>query len=169
MRPTRSSSTRRRPAASPCPTRAPWKDWRGGWASALSSELGGGGRATPQSLAVAERGLSNLLAHIGVRDGSAPRPSAAPRSQLVALSRPEHHVPAPATGRLAPRVWLGDRVRRGDVLGRIHPLEDPLAAPVPVRALSDGVVVAAASRGLQREGAALFYVAEPIARDARAG
>lgn len=132
---------------------------------AISSEIGGGGRATPMSLAVAERGLRNVLAHIGVRnDPEAALPEDS-RSELVALTRPEHYVPAPVAGRLAPRRWLGEDVRAGEILGYVQPLEDPLAAPVPVVAQSDGVVAAVASLGVQAEGASLFFIAERLARD----
>ena len=87
---------------------------------AISSELGGGGRVTPASLSVAAQGLRNVLAHIGVRpDREATRPEQS-RSQLLALSRKEHYVPAPATGRLAPRAMARGRGarRRGT---RPHP------------------------------------------------
>ena len=129
---------------------------------AISSELGGGGRATPASLSVAAQGLRNVLAHIGVRpDREATRPEQS-RSQLLALSRKEHYVPAPATGRLAPARWLGDEVRAGEVLGHIHPLEEPLSSPVPIPALCDGMVAAVASIGVQEQGGSVFFVAERL-------
>jgi predicted deacylase len=131
---------------------------------AISSELGGAGRITPVSLAVAERGLRNLLAHIGVLPGTWTEP--AERSVLLVLGGPEHHVPSPVEGVFAPRVWLGEDVRKGDLLGEVHPL-DPGAPPATVRALCDGIVVGVASRGSQERGAVLFYVAEPF-RDADA-
>jgi predicted deacylase len=127
---------------------------------AISSELGGAGRLAPASLAVAERGLSNLLAHIGVLPATGIEPAG--RSILLALGRPEHHVPSPLDGVFAPRVWLGEAVRAGDLLGEVHPL-DPGAPPAAVRALCDGIVVGIASRGSQERDAVLFYVAEPVA------
>ncbi len=127
---------------------------------AISSELGGAGRITPVSLAVAERGLRNLLAHIGVLPGTGSEP--AERSILLALGRPQHHVPAPADGVFAPCVWLGEAVREGELLGEVHP-PDPGGSPAAVRARCDGIVVGVASRGSQERGAVLFYVAEPVA------
>lgn len=128
---------------------------------AISSELGGGGRATPESLAVAERGLENLLVHVGTLPGPAASPPT-PATRLLRLGRPEHHVPAPADGVFAPRVRLGDVVRTGEALGDIYPTA-PGAEPEPVIARCDGIVAGIASRGLQAEGAVLFYVAEPAA------
>ena len=137
---------------------------------AISSEIGGGGRATPASLAVAARGLRNVLAHIGVRpDRDATRPAQS-RSQLLALSRKEHYVPAPATGRLAPARGSGTRCAPAIVLGHIHPLEDPLAPPVPVAGACDGVVAAVASIGVQERRARRVLrrrAADPRAQPAR--
>jgi predicted deacylase len=127
---------------------------------AISSELGGAGRVTPASLGVAEHGVRSLLAHIGaLRWPGAMRPEHS-RSRLLFLGRPEHYVAAPATGRFAPAVALGDRVSNGDLLGRVAPLHDPLAQPVPVISSSDGIVVAVAQRRLQQSGNGLFYLAE---------
>ena len=127
---------------------------------AISSELGGAGRVTPASLGVAEHGLRSLLSHIGV----APWPGATPpehsRSRLLFLGRPEHYVAAPAAGRFAPQVQLGDTIRNGDLLGTVVPLEDPLARPEPVISSSDGIVVAIAQKGLQHSGNGLFYLAD---------
>jgi predicted deacylase len=135
---------------------------------AISSEFGGGGRATPQSLATAERGLCNVLAHIGVRQDACAVPFDRSRSELIALSRPEHYVRAPIAGRFAPLRWLAEEVRAGETLGFLHPLDDPLAEPVAVVACSDGVIAAVAAIGVQAAGGTLFFVAEHLRRPARA-
>ena len=86
------------------------------------------------------------------------------RSRLLFLGRPEHYVACKISGRFVPQVWLGDEVRSGDLLGFISP-PDPLAAPHPIHSLSSGVVAAVASRGLQRPGDIVFYVAEELERE----
>jgi N2-acetyl-L-2,4-diaminobutanoate deacetylase len=129
---------------------------------AISSELGGGGRATPLSLAAARQGLRNLLAHIGARHDANATPPQQSRSRLIALSRAEQYVGAPSAGRFAPQRWLEDEVRAGEVLGHIHPLDDPMAEPEAIVARSDGLIAAVASAGVQRAGAALFFVAERL-------
>lgn len=128
---------------------------------AISSELGGAGRATPQSLAVAERGLGNLLSFIGtVPSVQATRPEQS-RSRLLFLGRPEHHVTIAASGCFAPLAELGMEVRKGDLLGHIesHMACEPIPAP------ASGVVVAVASRGLQQKGNVVFYLADEISRE----
>lgn len=130
---------------------------------AFSSEVGGGARITPSSLAVAERGVANLLRHLGVLAGGAPRPEDS-RSRLLALSRPEHYVGTLARGHLAPCAGLGDPVETGDVLGEVHRLDRPGAAPVAIRAATAGVVAAVASTGIVGPAEPVFMVAEPVAR-----
>jgi predicted deacylase len=125
---------------------------------AISSELGGGGRATPQSLAVAEHGLRNLLSHIGVvPSDDATRPDQS-RSRLLFLGRPEHHVTITTTGCFAPLIELGAEVRKGDLLGHIESRESAEAIHAPTA----GVVIAVASRGLQQKGNAVVYLADDI-------
>lgn len=127
---------------------------------AISSELGGAGRVTPASIRVAEHGLGSLLSHIGaVPWPGATRPDQS-RSQLLFLGRPEHYVAAPTGGRFAPRVQLGDTIRKGDLLGTVASLDDPLARPEPVTSSSDGILIAMAQHGLQRSGNGLFYLAD---------
>jgi predicted deacylase len=125
---------------------------------AISSELGGAGRATPQSLAVAERGLRNLLSHIGVvpsDDATLPEQS---RSRLLFLGRPEHHVTIATTGCFAPLIELGADIHKGDILGHVESRE----AAEAIHAPTDGVVIAIASRGLQQKGNAVIYLGDDI-------
>ncbi len=130
---------------------------------AISSELGGAGRVTQASLSVAEHGLRSLLSHIGVvPSAGATRPEHS-RSQLLFLGHPEHYVRTELAGRFAPAVSLGDKVRKGDLLGVMAPLQDPLADPEPIISSANGVVVAVARHGLQQEGARVFFIAEQIA------
>jgi predicted deacylase len=127
---------------------------------AISSELGGAGRVTEASLRVAHNGLRSLLSHIGsVPWAKATRPDQS-RSQLLFLGRPEHYVLGPLAGRFVPTVLLGDRVRKGERLGTIAPLDDPLAQPEPIISASDGIVVSVASRGLQQRGVGVIYLAD---------
>jgi predicted deacylase len=130
---------------------------------AFSSEIGGAGRLTPDSLAVAERGVVNLLRSLGVLAGPKPRPEES-RSRLLALCRPEHYVSAPARGHFRPLVWLGAEVEAGQTLGELYRLERPGEAPLPIAAASAGTLVTVASRGIVDPSEPVFFVAEPVER-----
>lgn len=123
----------------------------------FSSELGGGGRLTPDSVAAARRAALGLLRHVGALAGASPAGS---RSRLLTLTRPENYVATPGGGLFAPRVRLGQEVPKGQVLGEVCRLEEPGFPLQPVRALCDGVVVALAATGRVAAGATLAFVAE---------
>lgn len=122
----------------------------------FSSELGGAGRLTPDSVTVARAAAMNLLRHLGLLRGPVPES----RSQLLTMARPENTVAAPVGGLFAPHARLGDEVRQGQRLGELCRLEDPGFPLTPVTALCDGVVVAVSATARVTEGSTLFFVAE---------
>lgn len=130
---------------------------------AFSSELGGAARLTPDSLAVAETGVVNLLRYLGVLAGRAPDPAKS-RSKLMVISRSEHYVSTPESGHFVPQVWLGAEVEAGQPLGEVHCLDRLGAAPHLIRAGSAGIVAAVASRGIVDPSEPVFFIAEPMAR-----
>jgi predicted deacylase len=122
----------------------------------FSSEFGGAGRLTPDSVAVARAAATNLLRHLGLLRG----PVAESRSLLLTMARAENSVTAPQDGLFAPHVRLGEEVRDGQCLGELCRLEEPGFPLLPVAARCDGVVVAIGARARVREGTTLFFVAE---------
>jgi predicted deacylase len=132
---------------------------RGLGKAALSSEIGGGGRTTEQSLAVARRGLANLLHHIGVVRSSTATSWRESRSRVLTLSRPEEHLAAPAAGWFSPDVRLGTDVEAGQRIGSLVPEIDAFGPPIPVESATEGVVVALPARTRQAAGAQLAFVA----------
>ena len=128
---------------------------------AFSSELGGSGRTTPASLAVAEIGIVNLLRHLGMLAGPSPSPQES-RSVLLSLTRSENYVEPDERGHFAPEIWLGATVEAGQRLGAIHRFEDPASTPSEIRARCGGTVVAIASRSIVAPNEPVFMIAEPI-------
>ena len=122
----------------------------------FSSELGGGGRLTPDSVAGARAAAMNLLRHLGVLRGPVPES----RSLLLTMAGAENTVAAPVGGLFAPQVRLGDAVREGQRLADFCRLEGPGFPLTPVVARCDGVVVAVAANARVAEGSTLFFVAE---------
>jgi len=103
----------------------------------VSTELGGGGSATARTAGIAKRGVANVLQHAGVLEG-APEPAASLR-----LDMPDRdcYVTSETAGLIEYCVDLGDEVRAGDVLARIHDVERTGGTPVDYRAKRDGLFI----------------------------
>lgn len=106
----------------------------------VSTELGGGGTTTPQTLALAERGVSNFLKHAGILEGNPDQP-AGPR-QLLEMPDTSCYVLSTHRGILEVVRSLGEHVRKGDLLARIHDVERTGATPLEYHAERDGMLVA---------------------------
>lgn len=123
----------------------------------VTTELGGGGTATPYTLNIARKGVRNLLIHAGILHGA---PHIEP---TVHLSQPDDdcfHF-APCGGLIAFDQPLGQSVRRGDRLAQIW---DPHATgqpPFVVLAQRDGMLTARHYPGLIQPGDCLAVLAVP--------
>ncbi len=124
----------------------------------ISTELGGGGTATARTVAIARRGLRNLLIHAGILDG---RPV---RADTVMLDMPsgdcftfsEHD------GLIEPCIDLGQSVARGDLIARIWPVERTGLPPAEYRARLDGVLAGRHFPGLAKMGDCIAVLATVV-------
>lgn len=131
----------------------------------LSTELGGGGTAGVETVAIAEIGVRNLLCHFGLID-EAPRSRAArglPPTRLMHTPDPDCYVASDDRGMFEPLAGLGDEVAAGDPLARVHCFETPGRAPVPYRAPRAGRVICRHHPGLIAPGDCLAVIAEDYA------
>ncbi len=124
----------------------------------LSTELGGGATLTPERVAIAERGVANLLAHFGLIAWPLDQP---PRPTRV-MSVPDTHwyVLSRADGVFEPLVDLGAAVTAGQAVGQVHDPTDPLGQPVIHHAERSGTVVAKRAMARCALGDSLFVLAE---------
>ena len=114
----------------------------------VTTELAGGGTATPQTIRIAYKGARNLLIHAGILDG-------APRiDPTVFLSQPDDACFHFTThnGLLEFTCELGDYVNTGDLIARIWPLDDTARAPVQLTAQRPGLLAARHHPGLLHPG-----------------
>lgn len=121
----------------------------------VTTELGGGGTATRKSIAIAKRGVHNLLKHAGILEGEI---EAAPSIKLEMPSGDCFSFSGDA-GLIEPTIDLGEQVRGGDVLARIYPTTRLGVSPVEVRAKLDGILAARHFPGLISPGDCLAVVA----------
>lgn len=104
----------------------------------MSSEFGGGNRVNLDGLAITRRGIVNAMIHLGLMKGSISKPDTPTRPMVIPSSGDYGF--APKRGIYAPRVPLGGTVSKGQLLGDIHDIADPLAHPVEIRAPRDGLL-----------------------------
>jgi predicted deacylase len=122
---------------------------------ALGSELGGSGTVTTAALRVAERGLRNMLAHMGILPDSAAEPGP---SRILDVRGPDYFVYAPGTGLMEPLVEPGDTVVAGQPAARIHTPETPWAPAETVHFARDGFVLCKRMPGRTVRGDCLFHL-----------
>ncbi|MEM7303770.1 MAG: succinylglutamate desuccinylase/aspartoacylase family protein, partial [Pseudomonadota bacterium] len=124
----------------------------------VTTELGGAGTATAKSVAIARRGIRNLLQHAGILPGD---PEIGPTIQLdmpdeTCFSVAEH------AGLIEYERDLGDRVKQGDVIAKIWSTERTGTAPIPCTARRDGLLVARHVPGLIKLGDFVGLVADEV-------
>ncbi|MEM9988884.1 MAG: succinylglutamate desuccinylase/aspartoacylase family protein [Pseudomonadota bacterium] len=131
----------------------------------FTAELGGTACLTVETLAIAWRGVNNILCHYNMwdrpvieftrwKDWDAPK----------FLSSPDHraHPVAPKEGFFTPSVETGQYVQKGQEIGNILSMVDPMAAPISVAATSEGWVYARHSGGFVAEGYDLAIIGQEI-------
>lgn len=114
----------------------------------LSTELGGGGGVTPQTVGMAHDGLRRCLDHLGMTNDTAPQVA-----QTRFLSVPETgYLMALRAGLLEPVVEVGEAVDEGQVVARLYDVDEPLSTPQALHAPHAGVLVCRAARGSVARG-----------------
>ncbi len=124
----------------------------------LSTELGGGGTTTPETLALARQGTHNFLIQAGILDGEV-----AP-SKTLRLDMPDGrcYVTSRSSGLIAYCVGLGEQVREGDVVARVYDVERTGCSPVTYHAGRNGILVGRHFPGLVQMGDVVAVVAQPV-------
>lgn len=126
----------------------------------ISTELGGGGFVTARSLAIAERGVLNLLRHFQVLDGmpELPEDVGEQPTRLMEVPDDESYTMAPVDGLYEVMVEVGEPVRNGTILGKIHDVDYPAKPPEVITARRDGWLLTRAGRGWVTRGATIAVV-----------
>ncbi len=123
----------------------------------ITTELGGSESVPAHIHRLCQRGLTNVLRHIGVLDGE-PQPRTAPARWLAALDENDYRF-APESGIYENAVALGESVRVGSTLGWVHAPERPDREPTPVVSLTSGILVACRAPSRVAQGDCVACVA----------
>jgi predicted deacylase len=131
----------------------------------LGGEFGGGGAVSRTGVRIVEQGLRNLLAHAGVTDSSRAVGDFAGPSRLMEVTSRDYYVYAPDAGLFEPAVELGDTVRRGQLCGHVHFVDNPGRAPEPCHFEGDGMVICKRHYGRVERGDCVVHLATDVAAD----
>lgn len=120
----------------------------------LGTELGGWGRVNVEGVRIGERGIRNVLRHLGVLDGA---PETGQRdggagTRHMMVRDPECYSFAPSAGLFEPRHLVGEAVTEGQTAGFLHFVEDIDRAPIEIRYRRSGVLWMAAGPGRVQRG-----------------
>src|SRR4051812_41292800 len=133
----------------------------------VSTELGSGAHVTAAVHRVAGRGLRNVLRHFGVLAGAVETRASLglPETLILRATDEADYLLAPESGHFETFVDLGDRVERGQPVGRIHFLERLDREPETVHARTPGIVCALRAVALTEQGDNVAVVGRPVSRD----
>jgi N-alpha-acetyl-L-2,4-diaminobutyrate deacetylase len=120
----------------------------------VSTELGGGGTARPETIAIARRGVRNMLIHAGIVN------SAIEKQPSTRLDMPDSacYVTCMQGGLIEFCVELGDAVRRGDRIARVWDVENTGRAAFDYEAGCEGIVAGRHFPGLVQTGDTIAVV-----------
>lgn len=124
----------------------------------LGGEFGGGGDVDRGSLAMLDAGVQRFLHFSGVMATPAPPPASGP-IRLMEVSSREHYVYATEAGLLEPLVDLGQEVKKGQLAGQIHFVDNPAREPVPCYFRIDGMVACQRHFGRVERGDCVAHLA----------
>ena len=130
----------------------------------VGTELTGGGGVTREGLQVCERGVRNVLAHLGVIEASAGEPPST-NNRLTQIPGPTGYVLAPTTGVFEAFHELGDAVVAGEPAGQVHHLDDPGRPPDVARFKASGTLYARRAFGRVERGNCVSVVVTDYAPD----
>jgi predicted deacylase len=126
---------------------------------AISSELGGGNRIQLPGLAIAERGIRNLLAFLGICGDNDDRPK--DPTQIMLLPDMDCYHFAPTSGIYRPFHPLGAWVKVGEAAGSIYDIADPARAPTVLYFKRSGLLWSTRGQGRIAAGDSCSVVVVP--------
>lgn len=124
----------------------------------ITTELGGGGSSTPNTVAIAKRGINNLLIHAGIMQGSVETVS----STELDMPDGRSFICCEHRGLVEPCVGLGDKIKAGDCVALIHTIDRTGIAPQAYYAKRDGMVIIKHHPSIINIGDTLLVVAEVV-------
>jgi hypothetical protein len=117
----------------------------------VGTELTGGGGVNREGLKVCERGVRNVLAHLGVLEAPGDAPPAGNR-RITRIPGPAAYVFAPRAGVFEAFHELGEAVEAGQPAGQVHLLDAPAEPPEVVHFRMSGTLYSKRTFGRVERG-----------------
>ena len=120
----------------------------------LGTEIGGWGRVSVEGVRIGERGVRNMLKHLGMTSGKVDtvQRSGAKATRHMMVRDASCYSFAPAGGIFEPSHLAGDSVKTGQSAGFLHFIEDLDRAPLEVHYGASGVLWMASGPGRVQRG-----------------
>jgi N-alpha-acetyl-L-2,4-diaminobutyrate deacetylase len=133
----------------------------------VSSELGGAGILTPDSVGAACSGIANVARQVGVLRGEVETREQLGKAPtwIGQATEPENYVLAPRSGLMEPIARFGSRVVQGDPVARIYTFDELEREPLLVPAPTGGIVLALRPIPIVTRGDCLALIAAEVSRD----
>ncbi len=127
----------------------------------VSTELGGGGSATAKSIAIAKKGLRNVLIHAGILQGEMQI------DPTINIDMPDGDcfVFAQHDGLFEPMVDLGEDVTKGDVIARVWPMDRTGVPPLEYKATTTGLLISRHFPGVIKSGDCMAVIGHRVDKD----
>ena len=116
------------------------------------------GAVSVDGVRATERGIYNVLVHLGMVDKGMKRPPLQRRTRLLRALGHDAHVYAPAAGVFEPFHALGAAVEAGEPAGAVHFLDDPGREPVLAHFRSSGTIFSRRAPGQVVRGSCVAVV-----------
>jgi len=115
----------------------------------IGTEIGGWGRVSVEALRIGERGLRNLLCHLGMLDGTpeTTQKNGASGTRHMMVPDPSCYSFATGAGIFEPCNSAGELVQKDQPAGYLHFVEELDRGPLEIRYQAPGLLWAAAGPG----------------------
>jgi N-alpha-acetyl-L-2,4-diaminobutyrate deacetylase len=132
----------------------------------VTTELGGGEGVSAAVHRIAQRGLRQVLIHIGLLEGVVPgrQELGLPETVLVEALVGDNYLMAPHSGILEMMADLGAWVRRDEPIGALHHLEQPDRPRTTITAPREGYLICHRVPCRTQQGDCVAVIAQPADR-----
>jgi uncharacterized protein len=124
----------------------------------LGGEFGGGGSVSVAGVGIVERGIRNVLIHVGCMPPDAGKGEAV-ATRIIEVRNRDYFALAPDAGLFEPVVGLGDVVQAGQLCGLVHFVDNPGREPVPAHFRASGTVISKRHFGRVERGDCVAHLA----------